>query len=242
MALNEDEQRRDLAAAHRLIALEGWDDLVFTMLTARVPGESEQLLVTPYGRMCAQVTASSLIKTDLDGKILEGVGAIDEVGFPIYGAIHRARPEVDCVLHVHSIDGVAVSAQTKGLRPLSQTALLICNDLGYHDYAGLGDDSAEQGRLVEDLGAHGAMLLRNHGPLTVGKSVADAYLRLHTLESACQIQVRALAGNSEVTEVGTEISAAVASQAREVLNGPAGETAWPALLDRVEKEHPDFRD
>ena len=242
MASTEEEQRRDLAAAHRLVAMEGWDDLVFTMLSARVPGESDRLLVTPYGKMCAQVTASSLIKTDMDGNIVDGVGPIDEVGFPIYGAIHRSRPEVDCVLHVHSIDGVAVSAQSKGLRPLSQTALLICNDLGYHDYAGLGDDSAEQGRLVEDLGGHGAMLLRNHGPLTVGKSVADAYLRLHTLESACQIQIRALAGNSEVTEVGAEICTMVASQALEVLDGPAGETAWPALLERVKKEHPDFSD
>lgn len=242
MASTEEEQRRDLAAAHRLVAMEGWDDLVFTMLSARVPGESDRLLVTPYGKMCKQVTASSLLKTDLDGNIVEGVGLIDELGFPIYGAIHRARPEINCVLHVHSVDGVAVSAQAKGLLPLSQTALLICNDLGYHDYAGLGDDSAEQGRLVSDLGAHGAMLLRNHGPLTVGKTVADAYLRLHTLENACRIQVRALAGNSEVTEVGADISAMVAAQALDILDGPAGETAWPALLERVHTEHPDFLD
>ena len=242
MASNEEEQRRDLAAAHRLVALEGWDDLVFTMLSARVPGEPDQLLVTPYGKMCAQVTASSLVKTDLDGNIVEGIGPIDELGFPIYGAIHQSRPEVDCVLHVHSHDGVAVSAQARGLLPLSQTALLICNDLGYHDYAGLGDDSAEQGRLVGDLVGHGAMLLRNHGPLTVGKCVADAYLRLHILETACKIQVRALAGGSKVTEVGADICAAVASQALGLLDGPGGETAWPALLERVEKEHPDFAD
>lgn len=242
MATNEEEQRRDLAAAHRLVALEGWDDLVFTMLSARVPGESDRLLVTPYGKMCAQVTASSLVKTDLDGNIVEGVGPIDELGFPIYGAIHRSRPEVDCVLHVHSLDGVAVSAQVRGLLPLSQTALLICNDLGYHDYAGLGDDSAEQGRLVGDLGAHGAMLMRNHGSLTVGKRVAEAFLRLHILETACSMQVRALAGGSMVREVAEDISAVVASQALELLDGSAAETAWSALLERVEKEHPDFAD
>lgn len=242
MASTEAEQRRDLAAAHRLVSLEGWDDLVFTMLTARVPGEPGRLLVTPYGRMCGQVTASSLQKTDLDGNIVEGAGSIDEVGFPIYGAIHRSRPEVGCVLHVHSVDGVAVSAQARGLLPLSQTALLICSDLGYHDYAGLGDDSAEQGRLVDDLGTRGAMLLRNHGPLTVGRSVADAYLRLHLLETACRIQVRALAGDPELTEVTADIVDTVAAQALEVLDGPAGEVAWPALLERVHVEHPDFAD
>ena len=241
MASNEQKQRRDLAAVHRLVAMEGWDDLVFTMLSARIPGEPDRLLVTPYGKMCAQVTASSLVKTDLDGNIVDGIGPIDELGFPIYGAIHRARPEVDCVLHVHSLDGVAVSAQARGLLPLSQTALLICNDLGYHDYAGLGDDAAEQGRLVGDLGEHGAMLLRNHGPLTVGTSVAEAFLRLHILETACSIQIRALAGGSAVTEVEADISATVASQALG-LYSPAAETAWPALLARVKAEHPDFAD
>jgi ribulose-5-phosphate 4-epimerase/fuculose-1-phosphate aldolase len=240
MASNEEEQRRDLAAAHRLVSMEGWDDLVFTMLTARIPGEPDRLLVTPYGKMCGQVTASSLVKTDLAGTIVEGTGPIDELGFPIYGAIHRARPEVDCVLHLHTLDGVAVSAQARGLLPLSQTSLFVCNDLGYHDYAGVGDDSAEQGQLIADLGEHGNMLLRNHGTMTVGKSVADAYVRLHVLESACSIQVRALAGGVAVTEIASDIGADVAPLALDFMDGPAGETAWAALLARVEKAHPDF--
>ncbi len=240
MAANEQEQRRDLAAAHRLIAMEGWDDMIFTMLTARVPGEPDRLLVSPYGKMCGQVTASSLVKTDLAGTIIEGAGPIDELGFPIYGAIHRARPEVNCVLHVHTHDGVAVSAQTEGLLPLSQTSLFVRSDLGYHDYAGIGDDSAEQGKLTADLGEHGNMLLRNHGTLTVGKSVADAYVRLHILESACSIQVRALSGGVAVTEIASDISDDAAPLARDFMDGPAGDTAWAALLARVEGAHPDF--
>jgi len=242
MASSESEQRRDLAAAHRLVAMEGWDDLVFTMLTARVPGEPDRLLVTPYGKLCAQVTATSLIKTDLDGNIVAGKGRIDELGFPIYGAIHRARPEVDCVLHLHTLDGVAVSSQADGLLPISQTSLFVCGDLGYHDYAGVGDDSAEQGRLVSDLGARGSMLLRNHGTLTVGRTVADAYLRLHILESACSIQIRALAGGVAVREIGSGIRADVAPLAQEFMDGPAGEVGWPALLERVGAAHPDFAD
>jgi ribulose-5-phosphate 4-epimerase/fuculose-1-phosphate aldolase len=242
MTSNEKMQRRDLAAAHRLVSMEGWDDLVFTMLTARVPGEPDRLLVTPYGKMCGQVTASSLVKTDLDGTIIEGTGPIDELGFPIYGAIHRARPQVNCVLHVHSLDGVAVSAQAGGLLPLSQTSLFASNDLGYHDYAGVGDDGAQQGQLVADLGEHGYMLLRNHGTLTVGKSVADAYVRLHVLESACSIQVRALAGGVAVTQIASKIGAVVAPLALDFMDGPAGDTAWAALLARVEKAHPDFTD
>ncbi len=219
-----------------------WDDMIFTMLTARVPGEADRLLVTPYGKMCGQVTASSLVKTDLDGTIVEGSGPIDELGFPIYGAIHRARPEVNCVLHVHTIDGVAVSAQAAGLRPLSQTSLFVCSDLGYHDYAGVGDDSAEQGALISDLGDHGNMLLRNHGTLTVGKNIADAYVRLHVLESACSIQVRALSGGAAVTEIASDISSNVAQQALDFMDGAAAETAWPALLARVESACPDFAD
>jgi ribulose-5-phosphate 4-epimerase/fuculose-1-phosphate aldolase len=220
--------------------MEGWDDLVFTMLTARVPGDPERLLVTPYGRLCSQVTAGSLLKTDLFGRIVEGKGRIDEAGFPIYGAIHRARPDVNCVLHLHTVDGIAVSAQARGLLPLSQTAVLVNSDLGHHDYAGLGDGSGEEHQLIEDLGAHGCMLLRNHGTLTVGRTVADAYVRLYELERACSSQVRALAGGVPTIEVSAEIQSIVAPAGRAIFDGPAGDVAWPALLERVVGADPEY--
>ncbi len=240
MAANETEQRRDLAAVHRLIAMEGWDDLIFTQLTARVPGEPDRLLVTPYGKLCRQVTASSLVKTDLTGRIVEGASPIDELGFPIYGAIHRARPEINCVLHLHTVDGIAVSAQAGGLLALSQTSLLVRDDLGYHEYAGIGDGDEQQ--LVAHLGGYGNMLLRNHGTLSVGKSVADAYVRLYTLERACSSQIRALAGGAPVAEIAPEIRAELAPLVRDFMDGAAGQTAWPGLLESVAKAHPDFID
>ncbi|HSG88054.1 MAG TPA: class II aldolase/adducin family protein [Pseudomonadales bacterium] len=238
MARNEAEQRRDLAAAHRLVAGQGWDDLIFTQLTARIPDDPGHLLVSPFGVPCARVTASSLIKTDLQGRIVTGDGAIDALGFPLYGAIHESRPDVHCVLHLHTLDGIAVSAQRDGLLPLSQTALLVHGDLAYHDYAGLGDEAA----LTRDLGERNNLILRNHGTLSVGATVADAWARLFTLERACASQVRALAGGASVTRIAESVCAEFAPLAMEFMGGAAGDIAWPGILARLEDTDPDFAD
>ena len=185
--------RKDLAALYRLVALFGWDDLIFTHITAKVPG-TEHFLINPYGMMFDEITASSLVKIDLHGrKVMDSEYDINPAGFTIHSCIHAARKDAMCVLHTHSINGVAVSAQKEGLLPLSQFAFIVLRSLGYHDYEGLALNPEEQPRLVRDLGGNNYLILRNHGLLTVGQSMAEAFQAMHRLEAACMVQVRAQA-------------------------------------------------
>jgi ribulose-5-phosphate 4-epimerase/fuculose-1-phosphate aldolase len=173
------EVRVNLAAAYRLVALFGWDDLVFTHISARVPGPEHHFLINPYGLLFEEITASSLVKIGLDGrKVLDSPYEINPAGFTIHSCIHAAREDASCIVHVHSLNGVAVSAQSHGVLPISQQSLFVLSSLAYHDYEGVALNPAEQPRLVEDLGKKAYLMLRNHGLLTVGPSPADAFLQM----------------------------------------------------------------
>src|SRR5580692_10907147 len=190
--MTERDIRIDLAACYRLVALFGWDDLVFTHISARVPGDTEAFLINPYGMLFEEITASSLVKVDAHGeKLSQTEWPVNPAGFVIHSAIHEARPDVACVLHTHTNAGVAVSAQRNGLLPISQIATIALSSLGYHDYEGIALRDDEKPRLVRDLGQNNALILRNHGLLTVGASVADAFVFMYALQSACEVQVLA---------------------------------------------------
>ncbi len=229
--------RVDLAAAYRLVARFGWSDLVFTHISARLP--DEQFLINPYGLGFDEITASSLLKIDAGcNKLLESPFPVNPAGFTIHGCIHAARPDVGCVLHTHTRCGVAVSAQRRGLLPISQQATLVLPQLGYHDYEGIALRADEQPRLQRDLGKHNALVLRNHGLLTVGASVADAFVLMYLLESACQIQIAAQ--GVELIEVGADILQGAAAAARAVTAGQGAGIAWPALLRSLERTDPGY--
>lgn len=233
--------RVDLAAAYRLIALFGWDDLIFTHLTARVPGPEHHFLINPYGMGFAEITASSLVKVGLDGQpIGESAYPVNPAGFVIHSAVHAAREDALCVMHTHSLNGVAVSAQKDGVLAISQQSLFVLAALGYHDYEGVALNDAEKPRLVDDLGRNTFLMLRNHGLLTVGASVADAFLAMYIFEAACAIQVRALAGARELVSIPAPILAGIQAQAMQVTRGLGGALAWPSLLRRLGRENPGY--
>src|SRR5450755_1194041 len=199
--MDERALRIDLAACYRLVAHYGWDDLIFTHISARVDG-AEHFLINPYGVTFDEVTASSLVKIDLDGhKVLDSPYDINPAGFTIHSAIHAAREDAKCVLHVHSLNGIAVSAQKGGVLPISQQSIFVLASLGTHDYEGVALREEEKPRLVKDLGDKSFLLLKNHGLLTVAENVADAFLLLYLFESACTIQVRAQAGGGELIPI-----------------------------------------
>lgn len=233
--------RVDLAACYRAVALYGWDDLVFTHLTARVPGPEAHFLINPYGMMFDEITASSLVKVDLAGnKVSDSPFEINPAGFTIHSAVHAAREDAHCVLHVHSVNGVAVSAQQEGLLPLSQQSLLPLSNLAYHDYEGIALNPDEKARLVADLGANHFMILRNHGLLTCASSVADAFVFMYILESACMIQLRAQAGGGELRLIDGRILAGIQAQVDAVTRGAGGGIAWPGLLRKLQRLNPGF--
>ena len=236
------QTRVDLAAAYRLVAHYGWDDLIFTHISARVPGPTHHFLINPYGLMFDEITASSLIKVDLDGKILEpSPYGVNAAGFTIHSAIHAAREDAHCVLHLHTIAGVGVSAQAGGLLPLNQTAMTVCGSLAYHDYEGIALDLAERPRLVADLGENAAMLLRNHGTLTVGPSIASAFLTMYLLERACAMQIASLAGGVALTMPSDAVRALVDRQAK-FGQGSMATLAWTPLVRMLDRKDPSFRD
>jgi len=235
--------RVDLAACYRVIAMHGWDDLVFTHISARVPGDEEHFLINAYGLLFEEMTASNLIKVDLDGnKVLESPHPINPAGFVIHSAIHEARHDVACVLHTHTRAGVAVSAQAGGLLPLSQISLFPLTSLAYHDYEGVALNDEEKPRLVADLGDNNAMILRNHGLLTVGESIPDAFLFMYALETACQTQLLAQSGGTELVHVPEGIVSGMQAQGEQVLKGLGGQLAWPGLLRKLDRRDSSFRD
>ena len=237
------ELRVNLAACYRLIAMFGWDDLIFTHISARVPGPDDHFLINAYGLMFEEMTASSLVKVDLDGKIvLETPHIINPAGFTIHSAIHAAREEAGCVLHTHTKSGVAVSAQAGGLLPLSQISLFPYSSLAYHDYEGIALNEDEKPRLVADLGDKNFLILRNHGLLTVGPTIPDAFLFMYALETACQIQLAALSGGVELVHVNGAIVDGIQAQVDAVLKGFGGELAWPGLLRKLDRKDSSFRE
>ncbi len=235
--------RVDLAACYRAIALYGWDDLVFTHISARVPGGDHHFLINAYGMMFEEITASSLVKVDLTGsKVLESPYEINPAGFVIHSAVHEAREDVGCVLHTHTRAGVAVSAQASGLLPISQSSLFPYATLAYHSYEGVALNDDEKSRLVSDLGCQNAMILRNHGLLTTGASIADAFLLMYLLESACQIQIMAQSSGGELIQVPTPIVDGIQAQADQVTKGLGGALVWPGLLRKLDRRDSSFRD
>jgi ribulose-5-phosphate 4-epimerase/fuculose-1-phosphate aldolase len=235
--------RVDLAAAYRLVADYGWADLVFTHISARVPG-TEHFLINPYGVFFDEITATSLVKIDLDGnKVQDSPYPVNPAGFVIHSAIHAARHDAKCVLHTHTLNGVAVSAQRAGLLPISQHSLFVLPSLGYHDFEGPALNDEEKPRLVRDLGDNSFLILRNHGLLTVGETVAEAFVAMYYLEACCAIQVRAQSGGGELIPVPKEVldagyARAASSQRRQ---GGAGALVWPGLLRRLERKDPSYR-
>jgi ribulose-5-phosphate 4-epimerase/fuculose-1-phosphate aldolase len=245
--VSEDEWklRVNLAACYRLVAMYGWSDLIFTHISAKLPesvsGKDHHFLINPYGLMFDEITASSLLKIDLQGKqINESSFYVNHAGFVIHSTIHEARHDAVCVLHTHSRAGVAVSAQKDGLLPISQQSSLLLSSMAYHDYEGLAVHDDERDRLKADLGNNNYMILRNHGLLTVGCSVPDAFLAMYFLETSCQIQVSAQAGgtlSSVPQKVLDGVTAAVRVQQSK---GSAADLAWPALLRRLDRLSPGY--
>ncbi|WP_265920242.1 class II aldolase/adducin family protein [Cupriavidus nantongensis] len=237
------QTRVDLAAAYRLVALYGWDDLVFTHLSARIPG-TESFLINPYGMMFDEITASSLVKIDLAGnKLAPSPYDINPAGFTIHSAVHAARADAGCVMHTHSLNGIAVSAQAEGLLPLSQQSQFILPALAYHDYEGIAVNADEKPRLVRDLGGKHVMLLRNHGLLALGTTIADAFVALYFAEAACAIQVRAQAGGGALRPISGDIQQGIAAQARvTTLDLGPDRLVWPGLLRRLDRRNPGYAD
>jgi ribulose-5-phosphate 4-epimerase/fuculose-1-phosphate aldolase len=226
-----------------LVAHFRWDDLVFTHLSARVPGPEHHFLINPYGMLFDEITASSLVKVDFDGKkVVESPFEINPAGFVIHSAIHGAREDAKCVLHVHSLNGIAVSAQPKGVLPISQQSIFVLSSLAYHDYEGVALRDDEKPRLVRDLGNKNFLMLRNHGLITVADNIPDAFLLLYLFESACAIQVRAAQAGGELIHVDPRIIATAQAQAQAVTRGLGGALAWPGLLRRLDRLDPGYKD
>lgn len=235
--------RVDLAAAYRLVAHFGWSDLVFTHISARLPGPEHHFLINPYGLLFDEITASSLVKIDLHGnKVMDSPHPVNPAGFTIHSAVHAAREDVQCVLHVHSINGIAVSAQKDGLLPISQQSLFVLSSLGYHDYEGVALNEDEKPRLVRDLGDKTFLMLRNHGLLTAAATIPDAFLSMYLFEAACMIQVRAQAGGGELIQIPAPILAGIQAQAKAVTKGLGGALTWPGLLRKLDRLDASFRD
>jgi ribulose-5-phosphate 4-epimerase/fuculose-1-phosphate aldolase len=236
--------RVDLAACYRLLVRYGWEDLVFTHITARVPGTKDQFLINPYGLFFDEITASSLVKIDQDGqKVDDSPFPVNPAGFIIPSAIHSARHDAKCVLHTHTASGVAVSTQRAGLLPISQHSISVLASLAYHDFEGPALRDDEKPRLVADLGDKTSLILRNHGLLTVGETVAEAFVSMYYLETSCAIQVRAQSGGGELIPVPKEVlddSYARLQNAQRPAGG-RGALVWPGLLRRLDRIDPSFR-
>jgi ribulose-5-phosphate 4-epimerase/fuculose-1-phosphate aldolase len=235
--------RTDLAACYRLVALYGWSDLIFTHVSARLPGPEHHFLINPYGLTFDEITASNLVKIDMEGnKLHETPFPINTAGFVIHSAVHAAREDVGCVLHTHTRAGVAVSAQRGGVLPISQQSTFVLSALGYHDYEGVALHDDEKPRLQADLGANTYLCLRNHGLLTVGRTIADAFLAMYVFETACQIQIAAQAGGGELIPVSDAIIAGSRESARVQSVGLGAQFVWPSLLRQLDRKDTGYRD
>lgn len=233
--------RIDLAAAYRLIAHYGWDDLIFTHMSVRIPGPEHHFLLNPYNLMFEEVTASSLVKVDMQGNPVDPTPFItNPAGFTIHSAVHMSREDANAVIHLHTPHGQAVAAHGEGLLPLTQTAMLVRGDLAFHDYEGVATDHDERERIVADLGTRNAMLLRNHGTLAVGTTVGEAFIRIYFLERACQAQIMALSAGEAINHPPQGTPEIAAEQGAQGLKLAAQFLAWPALLRKAYRLDPNF--
>jgi ribulose-5-phosphate 4-epimerase/fuculose-1-phosphate aldolase len=236
VSADEWQLRCDLAACYRLVAMYGWTDLIFTHISARAPGPEHHFLINPYGMMFDEITASSLIKVDQDGnKLSDSPLPVNRAGFVIHSAIHAVREDAQCVIHTHTRAGVGVSAQRNGVLPISQQSMFVLASLAYHDYEGVALHDAEKPRLQDDLGTANFLMLRNHGLLTVGASIPDAFLSMYTFENACQIQLAAQSGGAELGMIAPEILGGAAEALKAQTSGMGGAFAWPALLRKLNR-------
>jgi ribulose-5-phosphate 4-epimerase/fuculose-1-phosphate aldolase len=231
--------RVELAACYRLVDSYDMTDLIYNHITARIPGTADHLLINLYGLLYREITASSLVRIDLDGEILAKPDTdydINKSGYVIHGAIHRARPDVGCIIHTHTRAGMAVSAMTCGLLPISQTAIRFVGHIGYHDYEGPAIDLAERERLVRDLSEHNALMLRNHGLLTCGPTIQEAFNTMYQLELSCRAQVDVMAAGTDITMPSDNVLAHTAHLYQPGTRRPYGVLEWPAMLRRLEAE------
>jgi ribulose-5-phosphate 4-epimerase/fuculose-1-phosphate aldolase len=241
VSAEEWQVRVDLAALYRLVALYGWDDLIFTHISARVPGPEHHFLINPYGYFFEEITASSLVKVDLEGNIVEPTPHyINPAGFTIHSAIHAAREDAKFVLHVHTDAGVAVSATKEGLLPIGQTALAVIPRLAYHEYEGIALDHGERERLVKDLGDKQMMMLWNHGTLAVGETAARCWVGIYSLERACQAQVLASTQGREHLRMAPVAAQETVKEQIEAAMGMGAVLAWPGCLRKLDRESPGY--
>ena len=241
---DEWDTRVNLAACYRLVHHYGMDDLVYNHISARVPGEEGHFLINAYGMTYDEITASSLVKIDFDGNVVQDSGTgygINHAGFVIHSAVHRGRPDVACVIHTHTPAGMAVSAMKCGLLPLTQNAMFF-SGVGYHGYEGPAVDLDEQKRLVSDLGNHEAMILCNHGLLAVGRTIPEAFITMYWLERACQAQALAAASGMELNQPGEEVVRTTNERYKPGQRRRIGELEWPGLLRLLERRYPGFRE
>src|SRR5258706_13531456 len=235
--------RTDLAAAYRAVAMYGWDDLIFTHISARVPGGAHHSLINPSGMMFEEITASSFVKIDLAGnKVMDSPFEINPAGFTIHSAVHEAREDAHCVIHLHTMEGVAVSCRKEGLLPISQQSLFPLSSLAYHAYEGVALNPEEKARLVADLGDKHNLILRNHGLLTCAETVADAFLYMYILQKACEVQVRAQAGRAEPIPGPQSIVYGIRLAAKVGPRQSGGALAWPGILRKLDRQDPSWRE
>jgi ribulose-5-phosphate 4-epimerase/fuculose-1-phosphate aldolase len=236
VSAEEWQLRVDLAACYRLVALYGWSDLVFTHISARIPGPDHHFLINPYGLMFDEITASSLVKVDQQcNKIIDSPYPVNPAGFVIHSAVHAAREDIQCVLHTHTRAGIAVSAQKNGVLPISQQSTFVLASLAYHDYEGVAFRDDEKPRLQADMGNANFLMLRNHGLLTCGKTIADAFLSMYTFENTCQIQIAAQSGGGELTQVNPKIVEGVGQAMKVQTGGLGGQFVWPSLIRKLDR-------
>ena len=237
----ESQLRVDLAACYRLVAMYGWADLVFTHISARIPGPEHHFLINPYGLMFDEITASSLIRVDQNcNKLSDSPYPVNPAGFIIHSCIHAAREDVGCVLHTHTRAGVAVSAQRDGILPISQQSTFVLSSLAYHDYEGVAVREDEQPRLQRDLGAATFLMLRNHGLLTVGNTIADAFLAMYIFQTTCEIQIATQSGGGPLVTIDPRIVESIGHAMK--VQGAGGALVWPALLRRIDRVDRGYRD
>jgi ribulose-5-phosphate 4-epimerase/fuculose-1-phosphate aldolase len=241
VSAEEWQLRCDLAACYRLVAAYGWSDLVFTHVSARMPGPAHEFLINPYGLMFDEITASSLVKVDQDcRKLSDSPFPVNPAGFVIHSAIHQVREDAGCVLHTHSRAGVGVSAQKCGVLPISQQSTFVLGSLAYHDYEGVALRDDEKPRLQADLGTANFLMLRNHGLLTVGRTIPDAFLFMYVFENTCRIQIDAQSGG-ELVHVNPAILKGMAEVMKTATGGLGAMVAWPALLRKLDRMDPDYK-